>query len=123
MDCDIAQVLVENLPENLEDGPEVDTCEDSNEYETDNDVLDVAKVKSVEEVSRWKPMSKEQNMDTLMKFSSSLCLARGGKETEVKKILGGIVDSLHSSKQIKDLGPSTEDLGRGKRTPILKKKL
>ncbi|XP_026444822.1 uncharacterized protein LOC113345235 [Papaver somniferum] len=104
--------------------PIVYSCEgEESEYETDNDVVGVAKVMSVEEVSQWKPMTKEQNLDKLLKFSSSIGLSRGSKEVEVKKIFGGIVDTFHSSKPIKYLGPSNDNLGRGKRTPIPKKKL
>lgn len=98
------------------------TCDDSTE-ESDEEDISMEKLKPVEEVSRWVPMTKQENMDKLAKFSSSLGVARGGKEAEVKNIFGSMVDRYHSSKLVKDLGPSNKDLGRGKRTPIPKKKL
>lgn len=63
-----------NEEHDIED-PKVDSCEgEESEYEADSDVVGVAKVMSVEEVSQWKPMTKEQNLDKLMKFSSSIGL-------------------------------------------------
>lgn len=99
-------------------------CEDASEeseHGIDVEKLCVEKLKPLEDISRRKTMSREQHIGTLMNLSSLLGAPIGDKEAEMKNIFGGIVDRYKSLKRDKDLGPSSEKLGRGKRTSAKKK--
>ncbi|MCL7040464.1 hypothetical protein MKW94_007782 [Papaver nudicaule] len=82
----------------------------------------VGNSKSLEGDYQGQPMSKEQNMDELSNFRSFRRPLPGSKKSEAKNMLGGIVDTYHPLRPAKDLGPRNEELGRGKRARIPKKK-
>ncbi|RZC43861.1 hypothetical protein C5167_036811 [Papaver somniferum] len=93
---------------------DVVTCQDESEeseHGTDVEELCVEKLKPLEDISRRKTMSREQHIGAPI----------GDKEAEAKNIFGGIIDRYQSLKADKDLGPSNEELGRGKRASAKKK--
>lgn len=107
----------------------IESCDDSSEeseYETDNEGMEVEKMRTLEEIPSRRPMTKDQKVENLVNVSALLGVR--GKKADMKNIFGGIVErksKLNPEKELAKLncpGVTNNDmLGKGKRTPARKK--